>query len=87
MEKCPKCSNPSLIKTPHSRIMTEKFGDLVNTGSEHSFDCLKCEYTSGIIRVDDHLEPISEELTKELKLKAEYGRYLNNLPWWKRIFL
>lgn len=70
LEKCPKCSKESLIKTPHSNIMTEKLGCMLHTATEHSFDCLdkQCGYTSGIIRVN-----------------TEMGNKLS-LPWYKRIF-
>lgn len=49
--KCPKCGNTSLIRTPHSQIMTERLGSSVNSAKEYSMDCLHCKYTSGIIRV------------------------------------
>jgi hypothetical protein len=54
MERCTKCGNMSLIKKPHGRIMTEKFGTLIHTADEYSMDCLHqgCGYTSGIIRIN-----------------------------------
>jgi len=71
LEKCPKCDKESLIKTPHSRIMTEKLGSMLHTANEHSFNCLdkQCGYTSGRIRVN-----------------TEIGNKLSS-PWYKRIFL
>ena len=70
IEKCPKCGNYSLIKTPHSRVLKESFGSSVHIANEHSFDCLTkgCVYKTETIR----------EYTELGK------RFL--LPWWKRIF-
>ena len=46
---CQKCGKPSLIKTPHGRIMLEEFFTEVHIANEYSFDCLKCGYSSGVI--------------------------------------
>ena len=50
LEKCPKCSRVSLIKTPHGKIMRNQ----LHIADEYSVDCLnkKCGYTTGIIRVN-----------------------------------
>ncbi len=50
LSKCPKCHTNSLLKTPHGRIMSEKFGQMVHIANEYSFDCLCCDYKSKIIR-------------------------------------
>jgi len=70
LEKCPKCGKESSIKTPRSRIMTEKLGCMLHTADEYSFDCLdkQCGYTSGIIRIN---KDVGDKLS---------------LPWYKRIF-
>lgn len=54
IDKCPKCEGQSLIKTPQGRVITEKFGTLLNTSNEYSFDCLnkECKYKSEIFRVN-----------------------------------
>ena len=70
LEQCPICGKLSYIKTPHSRIMTEKYGSMIHTANEYSFDCLnkECKHTSGII-----------------KQNTERGNKLM-LPWYKLIF-
>lgn len=70
LDICPKCGKKSLIKTPRSKIMTEKLGSMLHTADEHSFDCLnkECGYTTGTIQV-----------------KTDIGNKLS-LPWYKRIF-
>lgn len=55
LKNCPKCGNVSLIKTPQSRVMLEYWGTQVHVANEHSFDCLKCGHTSGIIRENTKL--------------------------------
>lgn len=71
IEICPKCNQKSLIKTPHTRIMTEKLGCMLNTSNTYSYVChnKNCNYTSDIINV-----------------KTEIGEKLSK-PWYQRIFL
>jgi hypothetical protein len=52
---CQKCGKPSLIKTPHGRVMLEEFFTEVHIANEYSFDCLKCGYSSGVIRENTEL--------------------------------
>lgn len=54
IEKCPKCGNMSFIKVPGARIMTERFGILVNTANEHSFKCLHktCNHKTDTVRIE-----------------------------------
>ncbi|MCK9446955.1 hypothetical protein M0Q50_08915 [bacterium] len=71
LSKCPKCGKDSLIKSPSTRIMTEKLGSMVHTSNEYSYICLDnvCAYRSDIIRE-----------------KTELGEKLS-LPWYKRLFI
>lgn len=57
LDKCPKCGNKSLIKTPHSRIEIDGFFIRGHIADEYSFNCLfkGCEYDSGIIRKNTEL--------------------------------
>jgi hypothetical protein len=71
VEKCPKCSNYSVIETPMGRILKESFGSSLHIANEYRYDCLHkgCGYKSEFIR----------EYT-------ELGKRLL-LPWWKKMFL
>lgn len=70
LEKCPKCGNKSLIKTPHSRIEREGIGICGHIADEYYLICLHkgCLYDSGMIRENTEL---GEKLL---------------LPWYKRLF-
>ncbi len=70
LEKCPKCGNQSLIKTPQTRIMTEKLGSMLHTANEFNKRCYHpgCNYKS---------EPAH--------VKTELGNKLSR-RWFKRIF-
>ena len=71
LEKCPKCGNQCLIKTPHSRIERECIGICGHIADEYYFRCLHkgCLYDSGLIREN-----------------TELGELLLLLPWYKRFF-
>ncbi len=47
LEKCPKCGELALIKTPHGRVYKRRWGTDVYAYSVYSWDCLKCQHTSG----------------------------------------
>lgn len=68
--KCPMCGKDSIIKTPSTRIMTDKLCSMVHTSNEYSYVCLNniCGYRSDIIRENTE---IGDELS---------------IPWYKRLF-
>ena len=70
LQKCPECGQNSFIKTPGSRVVTERLGTQVHTADIYSFKCLnkECKHTTGDITV-----------------KTEFGKKLDK-PWYKRIF-
>ena len=57
---CDQCGQPSVIKTPHGRIISDPSG--VTTATEHSYQCLnkECDYKSERIRVNTKQGDIME---------------------------
>jgi hypothetical protein len=66
-EKCPQCGNLSVIKTPQTRIMTEKLGCMLHTANEFNKRCYHpgCNYK-----------------TEPMHVKTDLGNRLSR-GWWK----